>query len=146
MLLLNENVHGSNPVTQSTTLKENNREIQYARETKYLRYLQVGNLYSLENGPLPSGKTIRPHKVSVLQLPVGHQSKMNHHRKNQWPNRTEITSNKSLNIVNEPQFVSEKISFRPLHIEMGWMKQLIKSYDKEINYLKDVCSFLKHTY
>ena len=74
------------------------------------------------------------------------RAKIEHWIREQWPKRNEFTFGEK-NILNESLVSPDKMLFPPLYINLGLMKQYVKSLDKGGECFKYIChkfSFVSH--
>ena len=131
VLLHNGNLYASIPLAHSTTLKEKYEEVRFVLEKiKYSEHQWV-ICVDLKMVNFLLGQQSGYTKYPCFLCMWDSRDRQNHYEKIDWPARTEMIPNRSLNILHEPLVPRDKIVFPPLHIKLGLIKQFVKALNKE---------------
>ena len=139
VLLHNGNIYAAVPVGHSVTLKEEYENIKLVLERlKYHEHqwlicvdLKMVNFLLGQQG----GYTKYPCFLCYWDS----RAKEEHWMRKEWPPRTSVVHGDK-NIIHEPLVDRKNITFPPLHIKLGLMKQFVKALDHSGNCFGYICT------
>ena len=130
VLLHNGNQFASEPIAHSTTLREKYEAMKYVLEKigydhQHKWFICVD--LKMVNFLLGQQSGFTKYPCFLCMWDSGDRAQ--HYTKKDWPLREELVPCKERNVINDPLVDRDKILFLPLHINLGLIKQFIKSLD-----------------